>query len=349
MIIQFLYLFSISFVVIYTLFSIQLIVEKEVLQGAYRVLFPIPYLLNKYIYNRHNVVIITNEILDQIDKIAIGKTKNKPLQNKWEENLKSFKQYLEKSELLNKSLSKSQLSNYLEKVQKDKKIESALVVSKVYEMVMSINGFTIDDFENNQYVKGIPEETYLTEKEINIFFSKFDLKNYFELTHALMFELMYSSILSAAEICAIKFQDINIKEMTLKIYIPKLKGFRLAPFGELTLSLFLKYFGHQANSKLELRNLYKNPDPVFQESNEPYTTKNIKVILKYYLNKSNLNKNDDLEILKTSFILLLLKNNVPLSNILELTGKFKNPKEDFIKTAQDLKKIERFQEFLNSI
>ncbi|WP_338107729.1 site-specific integrase [Leptospira weilii] len=191
--------------------------------------------------------------------------------------------------------------------------------------------------------------SYLTEKEFNIYFSNFDLDNYFELTHALMFELMFSSALSAAEICALKFSDINIKGKTLTIYIPKLKGYRLVPFGEVTLSLFIKYLGHPANSKLELRNLYKNPDSLFQEGNEPYTTENIKVILRYYLNKSNLNKNDDLEIFKTSFALHLLKNNTPLGNVLSLMGKFKKPAEDIIKTAQDLKKIESFQKFLSNI
>ncbi|WP_155722435.1 hypothetical protein [Leptospira weilii] len=135
-----------------------MIVEKEVLKDVYRVLFPIPYLLNKYINNRPDVVVITNEILDRIDKIAISKTTDKPLQDKWEENLKSFKQYLEESGLLNESLSKSQLSGYFEIVQNDKKIESALVISKVYEMVKLNKDLTIDDFEYNQYVKGIPEE-----------------------------------------------------------------------------------------------------------------------------------------------------------------------------------------------
>ena len=157
---------------------------------------------------------------------------------------------------------------------------------------------------------------YLTPEEINLVRTTMQGENFNILRDRLMFELLYSSGMTVAELLSLGEVNFNLEKR--EIYILKNKLSKTMYFSETCKKFYIKFL----NSKKEKFKEDYNPNIIFtNNSNERLTDRSVRRLINKYAEMANLNKEISPYTLRHSFCIYMLKNGMPkeyLTKLLDL-------------------------------
>ncbi|ATV35386.1 tyrosine-type recombinase/integrase [Fusobacterium pseudoperiodonticum] len=157
---------------------------------------------------------------------------------------------------------------------------------------------------------------YLTPEEINLVRTTMQGENFNILRDRLMFELLYSSGMTVAELLSLGEVNFNLEKR--EIYILKNKLSKTMYFSETCKKFYIKFL----NSKKEKFKEDYNPNIIFtNNSNERLTDRSVRRLINKYAEMANLNKEISPYTLRHSFCIYMLKNGMPkeyLAKLLDL-------------------------------
>ena len=157
---------------------------------------------------------------------------------------------------------------------------------------------------------------YLTPEEINLVRTTMEGKSFNILRDRLMFELLYSSGMTVAELLSLGEVNFNLEKR--EIYILKNKLSKTMYFSEICKEFYIKFL----NSKKEKFKEDYNPNIIFtNNSNERLTDRSVRRLINKYAEMANLNKEISPYTLRHSFCIYMLKNGMPkeyLARLLDL-------------------------------
>ena len=157
---------------------------------------------------------------------------------------------------------------------------------------------------------------YLSPEEINLVRATMQGENFNILRDRLMFELLYSSGMTVAELLSLGEVNFNLEKR--EIYILKNKLSKTMYFSETCRKFYIKFL----NSKKEKFKEDYNPNIIFtNNSNERLTDRSVRRLINKYGKMANLNKEISPYTLRHSFCIYMLKNGMPkeyLARLLDL-------------------------------
>ena len=157
---------------------------------------------------------------------------------------------------------------------------------------------------------------YLSPEEINLVRTTMQGENFNILRDRLMFELLYSSGMTVAELLSLGEVNFNLEKR--EIYILKNKLSKTMYFSETCREFYIKFL----NSKKEKFKEDYNPNIIFtNNSNERLTDRSVRRLINKYAEMANLNKEISPYTLRHSFCIYMLKNGMPkeyLARLLDL-------------------------------
>ena len=157
---------------------------------------------------------------------------------------------------------------------------------------------------------------YLSPEEINLVRATMQGENFNILRDRLMFELLYSSGMTVAELLSLGEINFNLEKR--EIYILKNKLSKTIYFSETCKKFYIKFL----NSKKEKFKEDYNPNIIFtNNSNERLTDRSVRRLINKYAEMANLNKKISPYTLRHSFCIYMLKNGMPkeyLARLLDL-------------------------------
>ena len=157
---------------------------------------------------------------------------------------------------------------------------------------------------------------YLSPEEINLVRTTIQGENFNILRDRLMFELLYSSGMTVAELLSLGEVNFNLEKR--EIYILKNKISKTMYFSETCKKFYIKFL----NSKKEKFKEDYNPNIIFtNNSNERLTDRSVRRLINKYGEMANLNKEISPYTLRHSFCIYMLKNGMPkeyLARLLDL-------------------------------
>lgn len=157
---------------------------------------------------------------------------------------------------------------------------------------------------------------YLSHEEINLVRATMQGENFNILRDRLMFELLYSSGMTVAELLSLGEVNFNLEKR--EIYILKNKLSKTMYFSETCKKFYIKFL----NSKKEKFKEDYNPNIIFtNNSNERLTDRSVRRLINKYGEMANLNKEISPYTLRHSFCIYMLKNGMPkeyLARLLDL-------------------------------
>lgn len=157
---------------------------------------------------------------------------------------------------------------------------------------------------------------YLSPEEINLVRATMQGENFNILRDRLMFELLYSSGMTVAELLSLGEVNFNLEKR--EIYILKNKLSKTMYFSETCKEFYIKFL----NSKKEKFKEDYNPNIIFtNNSNERLTDRSVRRLINKYAEMANLNKEISPYTLRHSFCIYMLKNGMPkeyLAKLLDL-------------------------------
>ena len=157
---------------------------------------------------------------------------------------------------------------------------------------------------------------YLTPEEINLVRTTMEGESFNILRGRLMFELLYSSGMTVAELLSLGEVNFNLEKR--EIYILKNKLSKTMYFSETCKGFYIKFL----NSKKEKFKEDYNPNIIFtNNSNERLTDRSVRRLINKYAEMANLNKEISPYTLRHSFCIYMLKNGMPkeyLAKLLDL-------------------------------
>lgn len=157
---------------------------------------------------------------------------------------------------------------------------------------------------------------YLSPEEINLVRATIQGENFNILRDRLMFELLYSSGMTVAELLSLGEVNFNLEKR--EIYILKNKLSKTMYFSETCKEFYIKFL----NSKKEKFKEDYNPNIIFtNNSNERLTDRSVRRLINKYGEMANLNKEISPYTLRHSFCIYMLKNGMPkeyLARLLDL-------------------------------
>ena len=160
------------------------------------------------------------------------------------------------------------------------------------------------------------EIEYLSPEEINLVRATMQGENFNILRDRLMFELLYSSGMTVAELLSLGEVNFNLEKR--EIYILKNKLSKTMYFSETCKEFYIKFL----NSKKEKFKEDYNPNIIFtNNSNERLTDRSVRRLINKYGEMANLNKEISPYTLRHSFCIYMLKNGMPkeyLARLLDL-------------------------------
>lgn len=157
---------------------------------------------------------------------------------------------------------------------------------------------------------------YITPEEVNLVRTTMEGESFNILRDRLMFELLYSSGMTVAELLSLGEVNFNLEKR--EIYILKNKLSKTMYFSETCKKFYIKFL----NSKKEKFKEDYNPNIIFtNNSNERLTDRSVRRLINKYGEMANLNKEISPYTLRHSFCIYMLKNGMPkeyLARLLDL-------------------------------
>ena len=157
---------------------------------------------------------------------------------------------------------------------------------------------------------------YLSPEEINLVRATMQGENFNILRDRLMFELLYSSGMTVAELLSLGEVNFNLEKR--EIYILKNKLSKTMYFSETCKEFYIKFL----NSKKEKFKENDNSSIIFiNNSNMRLTDRSVRRLINKYGEMANLNKEISPYTLRHSFCIYMLRNGMPkeyLARLLDL-------------------------------
>lgn len=157
---------------------------------------------------------------------------------------------------------------------------------------------------------------YLSPEEVNLVRTTMEGESFNILRDRLMFELLYSSGMTVAELLSLGEVNFNLEKR--EIYILKNKFSKTMYFSETCKGFYIKFL----NSKKEKFKENYNSNIIFtNNSNERLTDRSVRRLINKYGEMANLNKEISPYTLRHSFCIYMLKNGMPkeyLARLLDL-------------------------------
>ena len=157
---------------------------------------------------------------------------------------------------------------------------------------------------------------YLSPEEVNLVRTMMEGESFNILRDRLMFELLYSSGMTVAELLSLGEVNFNLEKR--EIYILKNKLSKTMYFSETCKEFYIKFL----NCKKEKFKEDYNPNIIFtNNSNERLTDRSVRRLINKYGEMANLNKEISPYTLRHSFCIYMLKNGMPkeyLARLLDL-------------------------------
>ena len=146
---------------------------------------------------------------------------------------------------------------------------------------------------------------YLSPEEVNLVRTTMEGESFNILRDRLMFELLYSSGMTVAELLSLGEVNFNLEKR--EIYILKNKLSKTMYFSETCKEFYIKFL----NSKKEKFKEDYNPNIIFtNNSNERLTDRSVRRLINKYGEMANLNKEISPYTLRHSFCIYMLKNGM---------------------------------------
>lgn len=170
------------------------------------------------------------------------------------------------------------------------------------------------NLQGTQYTNEHPD--ILTPEEVDIFLSIPICDNYKGARDKAMLELLYGTGMRVSELVSLDIEDVNFDIGYVEIRNSEFEE-RVIPIGKIafnSLKSYIKSFRHKVLKNKGERALFLN------YRGKRLTRQGFWKIVKYYTQKSNINKNITPQILRHSFAVHLLQNGANIKAVQEILG-----------------------------
>lgn len=159
---------------------------------------------------------------------------------------------------------------------------------------------------------------FLFYDEITTLLDKIDTSNSLGLRNRAILEIMYASGLRASEVVTLKIEDIDQREMLLRI-MGKGKKERLVPFNEIALE-YLKRYLEQARPELMMRAKNKHHVVFVNRNGNPLTTRGLRDIIDRVSRETGVGRHLHPHTIRHTFATHLLDQGAELRFVQEMLG-----------------------------
>ena len=240
----------------------------------------------------------------------------------YKDDLKLYKEYLERESLDYKKIEYTDLRNFLRYLKEEKKEKNSSICRNLsalrtfYNYILKKEITTSNPFT---YINGPKKERrlprYFEYNELEELFSVPDLKDPFGQRNRLILELLYASGMRVGELVNIKVKDINKYDLTIKI-LGKGNKERLVHFGEYAkeiMELYLK----DGYKKLNIDNLEYL---LINNKHTKLTERGVRDILDKIIKQTDISKHISPHMLRHTFATHLLNEGCDILSVQKLLG-----------------------------
>ena len=240
----------------------------------------------------------------------------------YKDDLKLYKEYLERESLDYKKIEYTDLRNFLRYLKEEKKEKNSSICRNLsalrtfYNYLLTKEITTATPFT---YINGPKKERrlprYFEYNELEELFSVPDLKDPFGQRNRLILELLYASGMRVGELVNIKVKDINKYDLTIKI-LGKGNKERLVHFGEYAkeiMELYLK----DGYKKLNIDNLEYL---LINNKHTKLTERGVRDILDKIIKQTDISKHISPHMLRHTFATHLLNEGCDILSVQKLLG-----------------------------
>ena len=238
------------------------------------------------------------------------------------EDLKKYKEYLEREGLSFKKIEYSDLRFYLRYLKEEKKEKNSSICRNLSAIRTFYNYLlTKEVIDNNPFVfingpkkeKRLPR--YFEYNELEKLFEVPDLKTPLGQRNRLILEMLYATGIRVGELVNIKVKDININEGTIRI-LGKGNKERIAHFGEYAREILELYLG-DGYKVLNTNNL---DYLLINNVHTKLTERGVRDILDTIIKKTDISKHISPHMLRHTFATHLLNEGCDILSVQKLLG-----------------------------
>ncbi len=238
------------------------------------------------------------------------------------EDLKKYKEYLEREGLSFKKIEYSNLRFYLRYLKEEKKEKNSSICRNLSAIRTFYNYLlTKEVIDNNPFVfingpkkeKRLPR--YFEYNELEKLFEVPDLKTPLGQRNRLILEMLYATGIRVGELVNIKVKDININEGTIRI-LGKGNKERIAHFGEYAREILELYLG-DGYKVLNTNNL---DYLLINNVHTKLTERGVRDILDTIIKKTDISKHISPHMLRHTFATHLLNEGCDILSVQKLLG-----------------------------
>ena len=240
----------------------------------------------------------------------------------YKDDLKLYKEYLEKESLDYKKIEYSELRNFLRYLKEEKKEKNSSICRNLSALRTFYNYLLTKEITTSNpfiYINGPKKEKrlprYFEYNELEELLNVPDLKDPFGQRNRLILELLYASGMRVGELVNIKVKDINMYDLTIKI-LGKGNKERLVHFGEYAkdiLELYLKD-GYKELNTDNLDYLLIN------NKHTKLTERGVRDILDKIIKQTDISKHISPHMLRHTFATHLLNEGCDILSVQKLLG-----------------------------
>ncbi|MBP3841814.1 MAG: tyrosine recombinase [Bacilli bacterium] len=240
----------------------------------------------------------------------------------YKDDLKLYKEYLERESLDYKKIEYTDLRNFLRYLKEEKKEKNSSICRNLSALRTFYNYLLTKEITTSNpftYINGPKKERrlprYFEYNELEELFSVPDLKDPFGQRNRLILELLYASGMRVGELVNIKVKDINKYDLTIKI-LGKGNKERLVHFGEYAkeiMELYLK----DGYKKLNIDNLEYL---LINNKHTKLTERGVRDILDKIIKQTDISKHISPHMLRHTFATHLLNEGCDILSVQKLLG-----------------------------
>ena len=240
----------------------------------------------------------------------------------YKDDLKLYKEYLEKESLDYKKIEYSELRNFLRYLKEEKKEKNSSICRNLSALRTFYNYLLTKEITTSNpftYINGPKKEKrlprYFEYNELEELLNVPDLKDPFGQRNRLILELLYASGMRVGELVNIKVKDINMYDLTIKI-LGKGNKERLVHFGEYAkdiLELYLK----DGYKELNTENL---DYLLINNKHTKLTERGVRDILDKIIKQTDISKHISPHMLRHTFATHLLNEGCDILSVQKLLG-----------------------------
>ena len=238
------------------------------------------------------------------------------------EDLKLYKEYLERENIDYKRIEYTDLRNFLRYLKEERKEKNSSICRNLSALRTFYNYLLTKEITTSNpftYINGPKKEKrlprYFEYNELEELFSVPDLKDPFGQRNRLILELLYASGMRVGELVNIKVKDINMYDLTIKI-LGKGNKERLVHFGEYAKEIMEIYLkdGYKELNTDNLEYLLIN------NKHTKLTERGVRDILDKIIKQTDISKHISPHMLRHTFATHLLNEGCDILSVQKLLG-----------------------------